>query len=250
MVGEVPRVEEPGNVLVDLPRGVLLGGKRQTRIEVRELTGVDEEALGRLRRADETYDLLLARGVVRMGDVDLTSLPLPERQGYLRQLLTGERDALFLAIARVTYGDERKFPLTCDKCGVSQDLLVTLSKDFPLTAGDEEIRNEYEYITSRNLRLAYRLSTGFDQAAMLRKEGASLAEMNTLLLSNCIVSVNGDVVVDPTGFARDLPMRDRQGLLAEMSEKQPRVDLKASVSCIGCGEGQQVEFGWLDFFRP
>lgn len=227
----------------------MLNGQRQTRVEVRELTGVDEEALGRLRKSDEIYDQLLARGVLRIGDIDMASTPVSERQGYLRQLLTGERDAIFLAIARVTYGDDRKFPITCKNCGVEQDLHVTLSTDFPMTNVDEALAVQYEYITSRNLRLAYRLSTGFDQAQVLRKDGASVAEMNTILLSNVILSVNGDVVVDPLAFARDLPMRDRQGLLNELASKQPKIDLTASVPCMGCGEGQQVEFGWLDFFR-
>ena len=86
---------------------------------------------------------------------------------------------------------------------------------------------------------------------MLRKDGASVAEMNTILLSNCITEVNGELVVDPLELrprvcrcvtVRRSSVRDGQ--------HQPNVDLTVSVPCDGCGEGQQINFGWLDFFRP
>ena len=84
---------------------------------------------------------------------------------------------------------------------------------------------------------------------MLRNEGISTAEMNTTLLSSCILSVNDGVVVDPLNFARSLPMRDRQALVTEMVEHQPSVDLTIKYPCFGCQEEQQSTFAWLDFFR-
>ena len=78
---------------------------------MRELTGVDEEAMARVKDITEIYDTVLGLGTTRIGEVDLASLPLPERQGLLQQLLLGERDMLFIGIVRMTYGDHKTMRL-------------------------------------------------------------------------------------------------------------------------------------------
>ena len=77
------------------------------------MTGVDEEALSKCKRIEDTFDTVLTRGVVRIGDLALEDLPMAERQSYMRSLLIGERDLLAMEIARVTYGDTKLFPYTC-----------------------------------------------------------------------------------------------------------------------------------------
>ena len=130
------------------------------------------------------------------------------------------------------------------------NLKVKVSEDFKPKEVPEIRERAFTYTTSKGDRLTYRLATGDDQAEVMRKDGASVAEMNTILLSTCITEVNGNIVVDPLGYARSLPMRDRQAILTEMVEHQPSVNLTLTYPCEGCGEGQQTSFGWLDFFRP
>ena len=249
MVGPVPTIDPAPDCLVDLLRGLHHNGHDQKRAEVREMTGNDEEQLARYKRSGEIFDAVIALGTVRIGDLVLTELPLAERQGYLRQLLVGERDMLFLNIARVTYGDDRRFPVTCTVCGRSQDLGVKLSEDFRPKVVDDIDERSFHYKTSRGEGLEVRLATGADQMEVLRKEGMTAAEMNTQLLSSCIISLNGGMVVDPLAFAKDMTMGDRQKLLDELVSRQPAIDLTIKFPCHGCQEEQQLSFNWLDFFR-
>ena len=249
IAGPVPTIEAAPDCVVDLLRGLPFNGKVHKRAEVRELTGIDEEALARYKKPEEVFDAVLAHGTVKIGDVDLASLPLGERQGILRTLLIGERDILFLNIARVTYGDERRFPVKCIVCGREQDLGVTLSEDFKATSVENIEGRGFTFTTSRGMKLEVRLATGEDQMTIFAKDGLSTAEMNTQMLSACILSVDDVIVVDPLNFARSLPMRDRQALVIEMVERQPSIDLTVKYPCFGCQEEQQQSFNWLDFFR-
>ena len=250
IAGEAPRIADPPESMLTLPRGIFNNGKWHARCEVRELTGVDEEILAKVRKPEETFDMMLVRGVTRIGEIDLSKMDVGDSRGWLGKLLIGERELLFLAIAKATYGDERNYPVTCRDCGLEQTLTVRISDDFKPKEIPDIREREFSYTTSKGDKINYRLATGVDQNEVMRKEGATVAEMNTLLLSSCISEVNGSMVVDPLSFARSLPMRDRQAILAEMVKHQPNVDLVVRFPCDGCGEGQQISFGWLDFFRP
>lgn len=249
MVGPVPLIEQSPDTHVDLPRGVTYQNKVFKRAEVRELTGVDEEALSKCKKMEDTFDTVLTRGVVRIGDLALEDLPMAERQGYLRGLLIGERDMLAMEIAKATYGDTRLFPFVCKLCEYNQDLKLSITEDIKLREVEDVEARSYEFSTSRGMLLRYRMATGADQMQVLSRD-LSVAEQNTLVLSNCILSVNGEPVVDPTSFARSLPMRDRQALLKDMVERQPTLTWDVTFPCLSCGEEQQVSLGWPDFFRP
>src|SRR5215467_642528 len=92
--GEAPVIQESVDPHLHLPRGLMHNGSWQRRVLVRELNGMDEETLSRVRDQADIYDTMLALGTVRVGDLELGPLPLGERQGFLQQLLIGERDQL------------------------------------------------------------------------------------------------------------------------------------------------------------
>jgi hypothetical protein len=250
IAGPVPLIEPAPDTYVDLPRGLNYNGQTFRRAEVRELTGVDEEALSKCKKIEDTFDTVLTRGVIQIGDLALEDLPMAERQGYLRNLLIGERDLLAMAVAKVTYGDTRLFPYVCTLCNYKQDLKVSITDDIKMKGGEDVASaRSFDFTTSRGLVLKYRLATGVDQMEVLSRDLSS-AEQNTLILSNCIQSVGGGPVVDPMNFARSLSMRDRQSLLKEMVERQPSLTWEVDFPCLGCGEEQQASLGWPDFFRP
>lgn len=250
IVGDVPTIAPSPDTMLTLPRGIPRDSKWHARCEVRELNGMDEEVISKIRKPEETFDTMLAQGVVRVGELDLAKMDGGERRALLNQLLIGEREMLFLAIARATYGDERKYQLKCRNCDIDLDLTVRISEDFKPKEVPDVRERTFSYVTSKGQTITYRLATGNDQAEVMRRPGATTAEMNTILLSNCITEVDGTIVVDPLYFARTLAMRDRQEILSDMVAHQPTVDLLVKFPCYSCGEGQQVNFGWLDFFRP
>jgi hypothetical protein len=249
-VGEAPMIQESTDPVIELPRGLNYAGGWQRRTLVRELTGVDEEAISRVKEISDVYDTVLALGTVRMGELELGALPVADRQGYLSQLLLGERDHLFITIVRATYGDEKKMLYTCQNCGEQQQLTVTLSEDFPMSVPDDVERTEFDFTTSKGDQILYRPAIGSDQLEALRRKNATLAEQNTTMLSRCIREVNGGLVVDPVAFARQLPMRDRNALLGELVSRQPKVDMTVTVDCVACREEQTIPLGWADLFQP
>ena len=249
MAGPVPIIPDAMPNTVTLPRGLYHNGIWHRQVTVRELTGVDEEALAKVKEPSEFFDAVLAQGVDRIGDTDLSAMTVTTRQGYLRQLLMGEREQIFLGIVQATYGNQRKLTLTCNACQTKQEVTFTLSEDFKPKDVGEVSTTPYTFTTSKGGVLQYRLAIGEDQIEILRHKG-SMAEASTILLSRCLTQVNGEVIVDPMSFARNLPMRDRSALLDLMSTKQPSIDLDSSVACVGCGEEQQITLGWADLFRP
>jgi len=174
---------------------------------------------------------------------------MSERKMYLGRLLIGERDQLFLAIIRATYGDSKTLVFTCGSCDTSQDLVLDLANDFKVKDVENVTDESFVFVTSKGERLDVRPATGADQQEVLSRKGASNAEQNTIILSRCIAAVNEGVVVDPMGYARGLSMRDRQALLDQMVQRQPSIDLSVSVTCVECQEEQRFALSWGDLFR-
>src|SRR6185295_8022030 len=249
-VGDVPTIQESVEPYVELPRGLSYSGAWQKRAMVRELTGVDEEAISRVKEITDIYDTVLALGTVRVGDLELGALPLTERQGYLGQLLLGERDQLFIGIVRATYGDHKTLLYRCQNCNEQQQLTVILSEDFPMEVVPDVERTEFDYITSKGERIMYRPAIGADQMEALKRKNATMAEQNTIILSRTIKEVDGQLVLDPMAYARNLPLRDRNALLAELVSRQPNVNMTVTVDCVACREEQTIPLGWADLFQP
>lgn len=251
-VGEPPLIQDPTSPFVDLPRGLVNNGTWQTRAMVRELTGVDEEAMARVKEVAEVFDTVLALATTRIGDLDLASLPLVERQGHLSQLLIGERDMLYIGIIKMTYGQQKKMFFTCTNpsCKERQELTVDLDEDFPTTIPPDVAQTDFEFRTVKGDHIKYRPAIGADQAAAFASKGATMAEQNSVLLSRCIKTVNGDLVVDPLLYARSLGVRDRSELLSALVSHQPTVDMTVKVDCVACREEQVFALGWADLFQP
>lgn len=250
IAGKTPLIRDAPDCIVHLPRGLFQGGSWKKEAEVRELTGADEEALARTKEANDFFDLVLAHGVVRIEDVDLLSQPVGARQGSLRELLVGERSQLLLAILAATYGDEKVLNVTCPHCDLEQEVTLLLSQDFTPKPVEGLDQTTFTYTTSKGEEVSYRLVTGADQMEALKRKGMTTAEQNTLILSRCITTVNGTLVVNPMGYARNLGMKDRTAMLQAMVDKQPDIDLTVQMFCMGCGGEIVLALGWGDLFRP
>jgi hypothetical protein len=192
MAGPIPLIPDAPDCLITLVRGVAYAGARQTEAEVRELTGVDEEAIGKYKRAEDVFDAVVYHGVERIGALHKSGVTLDEWKMYLRSLLIGERDVLFIAVAQVTYGDERSYNITCKDCSREQELNVKLSEEFKPKKVD--LDSPLTYTTSKGLKLEYRLATGADQLEVLSKDGRTTADEHADA-SQCIISVNGGMAV-------------------------------------------------------
>lgn len=249
IAGPVPIVTEVPDTAVDLPRGIHSGGKWETRAEVRELNGSDEEALARFKDNADFIDGVVVYGTERIGSLDLSTKSFADRQSYLARLLLGEREQLFLAITKATFGDDKTLSYTC-VCGLESELDLKLSRDFLAPEIDGLQSGAFSYVSSKGKSIEYRLVTGADQMEATARKGSSAADQNTLILSRCVSLVDGMEVLDPLSMARDLSMKDRLGILAAMAEKQPSPDMTLDFECPGCGRVTKLEVAWSDIFRP
>lgn len=250
VTGSIPLIEDPAPNLIELPRGRYVGKKWETEVELRELTGADEEALARFNDAADFFDGVVVYGTARIGSTQLTDLSFPERQSILADLLIGEREQLFINIARITYGNEKDITHTCPSCGNEAETTLLLSEDIKIPVMENPYTLTYTMVTSKGDTLSYRLTTGADQLAVIKRRGASAAEQSTLMISECVVKVNDKPVVDPVGMARSLSMGDRRKLLDHLVEIQPSPDMNLKMPCAQCGFELVFPLSWGDIFRP
>jgi hypothetical protein len=251
IAGPVPLIAEAPDCSFVLPRGLLIRGAYKTDVVVRELNGLDEETLARQRDVIDYFDTVIALGVAQVGDFDLLSLPLAERAAHMRSLLIGERDQLFVAVVKATFGDNKTVGFTCPTCEEKQEADLILSEDFkPREVAADALTGIRTHTTTKGDEIEYRLATGEDQRETLTRKGATTADQNTTLLSRCIVRVNGGILPDPLNYVRKLGIKDRQELLSGLIESQPTINLTLTTRCAVCGAEVPLALSWGDLFRP
>lgn len=248
VAGNVPLIADAPNTVFQLPRGYYNGTKWETEVEVRELTGSDEESLARFKDPADFFNGIVVYGTARIGSIDLDGQPFADRSSALASLLIGEREQLFVQIASATYGDEKHITHRCPFCTTEADTTIILSEDFK-PADAEPLQMTYSLMTRKGHSLEFRLATGADQMAMFARKGASGAEQNTIMISECLLKIDGEPVVDPLGVARSLSIGDRRKMLDIMIDTQPSPDFTLKVDCVSCGEEMSLPLSWQDIFR-
>ena len=250
VAGSIPLIEAAPSLLFDLPRGRHYNNKWETEVELRELTGADEEALARFNDTADFFDGVLVYGTARIGSVQLTDLSFPERQSILAELLIGEREQLFINIARVTYGNEKDIEHVCPSCGNQAETTVLISEDIKMPVMENPYTITHTMVTSKGNTLTYRLATGSDQMELLKKKGVSAAEQTSFMISQCVIKENDKPVIDPMGMARGLSMGDRRKLMDHLVEDQPSPDMNLTMPCTNCNFELTLLISWGDIFRP
>lgn len=241
MAVEAPVLKDPPTLTTMLPGGLIDDtGILQREVVVRELTGADEEALDAAMRGAGTnpflfYDTVISRAVVRIGTVSPVSVAIA------RRLLRGDRDALTLFIRRVTYGDSLEGKVKCPSCGEDNDVVLDLANDIPMRELEDGNKRSFT-VDLRNGRSAeVRLVTGDDIYVLGEQKNILLSQANTILLSRCVLSIDGDLLTDhidgPEYAVKALGAADRETLVSFLAKEQPGPKMEeVSVPCASCGE--------------
>lgn len=248
-----PRMEPSHDLRLRLPRGIYVQQRQQFITEgvVRELTGIDEEALGRTKTTADWFDGVVALGISSMGDIDFTPMTLQERQTFTSTLLPGEDLMVYFQVVRATFGDERTFEFLCQnpQCGREIETEINLATDFPVKLpADPNYQATYDYHTSGGLKVTYRLLTGADESALIAEGFTNIAEMATAGLARAIYTVEGKHLADPARFVRELSIRDRRALLEVIASRQPTIDLTLNIECV-CGFRNRFALAPAQLFR-
>jgi hypothetical protein len=239
------------------PHVTLLRGIRQVTdeidvwhdiAEVRELTGEDEEYLA--ATAGKAKDgmsftkymgTLLQRGVLKIGDLDVQKHP-----SVIDKLIMADREVLFLAMVKATYGPTRKLRVICGQCGADNTVEIELDEDFKVTEPTFDVRKDMVVQTSKG-QVRLRLPNGEDMEAVQSNDKLTDAQVNTLMLARCSVWDPEDAPLDKEAWARKLNVSDRKLLVSRMLEASnfgPNLE-GVETQCAECGENMAISLDWV-----
>jgi hypothetical protein len=240
----VVKTVPPSNAEVILPAGLIKeDGSLVKYAEVRELTGLDEEAISKAGSVGRALNVLLERGVVSIGS-------FPATKSDLEKLLSGDRDALLLGIRRVTFGNTVEFSFDCSFCKTPLDISLDLSNDIPVKEIEDPVNDRvFTYMSETKGPIVVSLPTGLVQKKLVENSDKTTAEINTILLAACIRSVNGEPSMGPA-TALKLGMSDRDAIVVEIINRSPGPRLgEVTTTCEACGEVLPMPLSLADLFR-
>lgn len=234
----------PSKSEVTLPGGFITReGSLVKYGEVRELNGLDEEAIAKAGSIGRALMLMLQRGVVSLG------LEKATRED-LDNLLSGDRDALLVGIRRLTFGDILGFSFKCPSCQEELEVALDLNKDIPYSTLANPMEDRHFIYTSPKVGdISVSLPTGTTQKKLLENTDKTVAELNTILLTGCINSVGGSPSLGSATVLR-LGMADREAIVAEIIKRSPGPRLgEVKTTCEACGSEIPLALSLADLFR-
>ena len=237
------KTRAPSESEVELPGGYVdLEGELITKAEVKELTGADEEAVAKSGSSGKALNVLLTRGLVKLGNREATA-------DDLDMLLAGDRDAILLGIRRVTFGETSTLRVRCLSCSDEHETVINLTEDVPVKRLKDPVGDRTWTMETKLGLVTVALPNGVTQKKLMENYDKTSAEINTLLLSGCIVSLDGSPSVG-AGTALSLGMADRTRIVDEIIKRNPGPRLgEVKKSCKACGEDISLPLSLLDLFR-
>lgn len=245
----VPEIDPASNNVVKLMLGVKgeVDGETvwHTDAEVRELNGADEEYLASIQGKkgitySEYMSAILSRAVLRIGTISVS-----RDRSIVEKLILGDRDLLYLAIMKATYGPTRELRMNCSSCGKSNDIELDVDEDFPVTLPDFDVRSGLFVDTLYHGTLNLRLPTGED-TVIAQKKSKNDAELNTAMLARCVVWDEGEAPADPYAWAKSLGVADRRSLVSAVLavEIGPKMG-EVNTQCASCGSDMPILLDWV-----
>ena len=233
----------PADPSVELPGGFLKDdGALVKYATVRELTGRDEEAIARLSNRNQMLNLILERGLEKLGEAEPSSFDLDS-------MLAGDRDAIILAIRKVTFGPTVESVVTCPKCLERSDVSIDLDKDIEIRELQDPLNDRTFEVDLRAGKAKVTLPIGALQKQLADNSGKNSAELLSVFLGGCLVSIDGEPCIG-TYSATNLGILDRETLFNEIAKRNPGPRLEAVMkACAACGEEIYLPFSLADLFR-
>ena len=244
---EEPKVEivtkAPSDTEVALPGGfVNREGALVKYAEVRELNGADEEAIARAGTTGRALNTMLQRGLVSLG-METAS------KEDLDTLLSGDRDAILIGVRKATFGKTIEFHGSCTECSAEQALVLDLDTDVPITTLENPVEDRTWEYESKLGTVIVGLPTGLTQRRLLENSDKNAAELNTILLSGCVASINGSPSIGASSVLK-LSWKDRDVLVQQILERNPGPRLgEVKKACEACGEDILMPLTLAALFR-
>lgn len=247
VVGSTPMITIPSlpDTNIELPGGFYdpLEDTLVTTAEVKELTGADEEDIVRITEIGKALMVILQKGTVSVGGK-------PADKETLELLLSGDREALLLGIRCATFGTEIELTdVVCSRCPELQTMTIDLKKDVKTQVLEDRINDRTFVLDLKVGKVKVTLPTGSTQNKLVNAPNKNNAELDTLLLSNCVLEIN-DVQIFGQAPIRNLGIQDRRTILEEIAKRNPGPLLnEIKKACNTCGQEVELPLTLADLFR-
>lgn len=245
-VEEPPQVvilTPPSDTTVNLPAGyITASGEVARTAEVRELTGRDEELIGKGGGAIKAYATILRQATVSIGGEPVTDQ-------ILDSLIIGDRDALVLGIYRATFGNEVELPGFCAQCADFKNVAVNIDRDVPVKVLVDPVEDRTFEVEGKNHKFLVTLPTGVIQKEIASINESNNGEKNTLLLKNTILEIDGKPVLGKAQI-QNLGIVDRNKVAMELANRLPGPQFEdLNLPCDKCDGEVVVPFNLGALFR-
>lgn len=235
-----------------LPGGYYQEGELYKEVELRPLTGQEEEIIAESSANENRAKLItsiLINCVLRIGPIREITAEM------IRNLLVVDRDYLILRLRQLTFGSKVEGITSCPECKQKIDI------DFDLNDIEIEQKNGLKstFLMKLSKRAAYkdkgaihqevefRLPNGADQEEIAPWVGVNEAKALTELYARCIKRIGSIKEVTPN-LIRSLSMLARREIEARMREIVPALDPKMEVKCPYCNSNFVNNFDIYAFF--
>jgi hypothetical protein len=209
-------------------------------------------------------DILTSRNLIQKGvvlDRLLESL-IVDKAVSANEMFNCDRNAAFLAIRRMAYGDEYKVSLTCPKCGKENELAIDLGKMDNKPFEFEKFskgKNQFDFILPISKKsVIFKLLTKKDEDNIeaelkaLEKVSKEVTSEVTTRLKNILILVDGSADKGTIRkFVDEMRAGDSLALRKHIRETTPDIDLSFPFSCqSGCSERREDVPMGVSFFWP
>ena len=204
-------------------------------IEIKQMTAREE-------------DILANQDLIRKGkvlDKLLQSLLINKAIDY-RDILTPDKNAIFVGIRRLAYGDTYSVNVTCPSCGERARIDINLSelkdKELDVEKFPKGINNFEFTLPKSGIKITYKLLNQHDDDVMereltgIRKINKENTSEITTRLKYLITSVNGDTEkqVIRKFVDEELLAVDSRALREYIRDNTPDIDMRFDFKCPNC----------------
>lgn len=210
-------------------------------------------------------DILTSRAYIKNGSVisKLIKSCLTDKSIDPDDLISGDRNALLIALRITGYGSDYELEINCPECSKTNkatfslsDLKIKRLQIDPVEIGQNIFQVQLP-ITKKNVKVKF--LTGHDEREMMiinerkKKSGLNTESSITDRLNRSILSIEGTTDKNKISmFVQNMPVRDSLSLRKFLDKFEPGVDMKSHMTCVHCHEESEVElpigptFFWPD----
>lgn len=241
------KVDQPKSSVgvFELPCGwVDREGNLHTEVQVREITGYEEDMLAsKTVPSHKKIGQLIAQCLVRVG-----SVTEPGKIALIAEELTvGDRVFLMFAIRRTSLGDEYPFRDQCPECKYKGIFNLDLA-DLEVKQMEDRSKRVFDITLPSGKKAQFRPLVGKDEEKLSKATNSNDAMTLAILLRLEML----DDEAPNVRLVKSLGLKDRNALRAAFDKVEGGVNTTLDMQCSNCGAEfeRELDVGQAGFFFP